>query len=242
MDRHLRKKTFALGLAATCMIGSSNVSAEHQQGSDDEEYYDDRVRADLPIYTMTYDELWPRRLAPNDEGTIGCESRVTFGDWKFEPFDEQAAETYWLRLRNFGVFTCAALLNIADEQDQLSDAEEKIAFFVQIGEENVEDPTRELWALQQGTIPGSDYLLLSREINEELVSKFTVLQRKCPIGALRSVLGMDSWLVSYCAINSHEDLLRFANEMLKLPPLGTLEMQEGPDASAPDSSNSQSSD
>ena len=63
-----------------------------------------------------------------------------------------------------------------------------------------------------------------------MVTTFTVLQRRCPIGAHREALGMDVWSTGYCAINSDKDLYRLASEMLKLPPLGELTLQKDPEA------------
>lgn len=41
---------------------------------------------------------------------------------------------------------------------------------------------------------------------------------------------MDVWATGYCSITSDRDLFRFANEMLKLPPLGELTLQKDPEA------------
>lgn len=201
------------------------------------EFEAERVHSDLPIYTFSFEELWPRSYVP--EGSIGgCTSRVSFGDWEFtpNPFD-QSANKWWLRMNNYGVFHCAANLYVADERDALEEGEFSRGLFVRLGVEDGDEPTRELWVLQEGFVPGSDYLLLARDLNENLVTTFTVLQRKCPIGAIRSVMGMDVWTTRYCAINSDDDMYRLASEMLKLPPLGELTLRPGletPDASKPD--------
>ena len=198
--------------------------------AEEQEYFSDRVHADLPIYTFNYEELWPRAMEPSDDVIAGCTSRVSFGDWKFEPSSKEAAEPYWMRSRNYGVFHCGALIAEADERQELGEADETLGFFARIGEQDADDPEQEFWVLQRGTVPGSDYILLARDFNEDQVTRFTVLQRRCPIGATRSAFGMDIFLVGYCSINSHDDMLRFAEEMAKLPPLGELLLQKDPEA------------
>ncbi len=125
---------------------------------------------------------------------------------------------------------CAANFYNADKREDLEEVTFTRGLFVRIGDEDVDEPKRELWVLQEGFVPGSDYLLLARDSNEDLVTSFTVLQRRCPIGAYREMLGMDVWTTGYCAINSDTDMYRLANAMLKLPPLGELTMQKDPEA------------
>lgn len=194
------------------------------------EFEAERIHSDLPIYTFNYEDVWPRSFVP--EGSIaGCTSRVAFGDWKFTPNpSDEDADSWWLRISNYGVFHCAANLRVSDERDVLDEGEFSRGLFVRIGEEESDDPQHEFWVLQEGFVPGSDYLLLARGVDEDLVQSFTVLQRKCPIGAYREVMGMDVWTTGYCAINSDHDLYRLASEMLKLPPLGELTLQKDPDA------------
>lgn len=189
-----------------------------------------RVHSDLPIYNFDFEELWPRAFVPED-AIAGCTSRVSFGDWKFTPNPAgESSDEWWLRIRNYGVFHCAANLYNSDTRADLEEGEFSRGLFVRIGDEDVDDPARELWVLQEGFVPGSDYVLLARELNEDLVETFTVLQRQCPIGAFREVMGMDIWATGYCAINSDTDMYRFASEMLKLPPLGELTLQKDSEA------------
>ena len=201
----------------------------------DEEYEAVRVHSDLPIYTFNYEDVWPRSIRSQESDRIvlrfGCTSRVSFGDWKFTPNpSDEYGDEWWLRVSNYGVFHCAANLRHADTINDLENGEFSRGLFVRIGDEDVDEPRRELWILQQGFVPGSDYIFLARDLNEERVTSFTVLQRRCPIGAYREVLGMDVWTTGYCAINSDTDMFRFASEMLKLPPLGELTLQKDPEA------------
>lgn len=54
-----------------------------------------------------------------------------------------------------------------------------------MGSTSVSGSDVELWAVQIGARPGSDYLLLSREPVEGLVEKFKVLQVACPTANVR---------------------------------------------------------
>lgn len=215
-------RRFILSAVALAVLGTSSALAS------DQEYFDDRVHSDIPIYTFHYDEIWPRGFL--EEGAIGgCTSRVAFGDWKFKPNpDGERAEEWWLRIDNYGVFHCAANLYNADSRVELESARFTRGWFVRIGVEDTDEPKSELWLLQEGFATGSTYTLLARNMEEELVTSFTVLQRKCPIGAYREARGMGIWATGYCAINSDTDMYRFANEMLKLAPLGELTLEVQP--------------
>jgi hypothetical protein len=217
-------------LPAIAFCGGSGALA-NAQVEVEEEWSEELIHSDLPIYTFNYEELWPRGMEPGPDSIAGCESRVAFGDWKFSPNPaNESADEWWLRVRNYGVFHCAANLYLADVREELESGELSRGLFVRIGEEDSDNPERELWVLQQGFVPGSDYMLLARKADEDIVTRFTVLQRRCPIGATRSMMGMAVWTTSYCAINSDEDLYRLANGMLKLPALGELVLQKDPEA------------
>lgn len=227
--------TNTLGRAKQTILLTGSVLAAHfgsvataQTGSEVkfEEFEAAQIHSDVPIYTFNFEELWPRAIEGSEDVIAGCTSRVSFGDWKFTPnAKSDGDDVWWLRISNYGVFHCAANLHNADEREGLDDGQFSRGLFARIGVEDVDDPKRELWVLQEGFAPGSDYLLLSRVVNEDLVTSFTVLQRRCPIGAYREALGMDVWTTGYCSINSDTDMYRFANEMLKFPPLGELTLQ-----------------
>lgn len=190
-------------------------------------YYDDElasetVHSDLPLYNYDWEDLWPRHFS-HGEGenyTFGCTSRVQFGDWEFSanPIDE-FGYGWWMRAINYGVFHCATNFTIADERAELEEGEFSPGYFVRLG---VFGET-ELWAIQEGMIPGSSYTLLARPTDPEIVTSFSVLQRRCPEDAMRELAGgLDNWRTDYCAINTQEDLLALAIEMLDYPALGTL--------------------
>jgi hypothetical protein len=224
----------------TSILAASPALAE------DEEFVfeTELIHAPVPLYTFDWEKVWPRGMVPDADTIAGCESRVAFGDWRFTPNpDDEYADPWWLRVSNYGVFHCAANLFEADEREELDDGQFSRGLFAMIGEGSVKGREWEIWVLQEGFVPGSDYLLLAREPGEEdLVKAFTVLQSRCPRKSLREADGINVWRTRYCAIESRAELLALARRMLREKPLGTLELvkdenEEGPDAEAPDPSD-----
>jgi hypothetical protein len=212
----------------------------------DEEYVFEAelIHAPVPLYTFEWEQLWPRGMVPDADTITGCASRVAFGDWRFTPNPEdEYADPWWLRVSNYGVFHCAANLLEADEREELEEGGFSLGLFAMTGEGKADGRAWELWVLQEGFVPGSDYVLLAREAEgDDLVRRFTVLQRRCPRRSVREASGMDVWTTRYCAVESRAGLLALARRMLRERPLGTLELVEdengkGPDAVAPDPSD-----
>lgn len=98
-----------------------------------------------------------------------------------------------------------------------------IWFLRSVGNGSQKRVTWELWALQKGVVPGSEYTLLAREPGEARIERFTVLQQRCPSGAQMEAKGLDAWVTRYCAINSRAELLSLSRKMLALPALGVIE-------------------
>lgn len=191
------------------------------------------IHSDLPLYTFEWADLWPRSFHGDDE--FGCLSRVPSGDWRFTPANGEEDDGYWDRYTNYGVFHCAAIFRTADERAELADAKWKYGFFVLIGKARVRSRSWELWALQKGMIPGSEYILLAREAGTPgRVESFRVLQRRCPPGRIREAKNLDIWGSRYCSIDSRAELLTLARRMLRRPPAGTLsrvgDAEEPPEA------------
>ncbi|MDH4743457.1 hypothetical protein OMP43_05455 [Sphingomonas sp. CBMAI 2297] len=211
---HLRAWAIALGLA-TLMPFSPPALA-------DDELTVERIHSALPLYTFEWEQTWPRSFSSGDD--FGCTSRVAFGDWRFAPGPENSfGKQHWKRFTNYGVFHCAAVIRTADEQGELADARWDYGFFVQLGTARKGSVTWELWALQKGVTPGSDYTLLAREPGGATIERFTVLQQRCPSGTRLEAKGLDVWDTRYCAINSRAELLSLARKMLALPSLGVIE-------------------
>jgi hypothetical protein len=199
-------------LLSACMLPAAALAQ-----SEPEEIANDVVHADLPLFTD--DSLEPRRI--DLEGTFGCGTRVNFGDWKLVEHDGYGADTEWYRFANHGVFHCAAVISSSYERDQLARNDARLGYFVHVADTKAEGRDIELWALQLGMRPGSDYLLLAREPKDGLIESFDVLQTACPEGHLREV-EIDSFLTGYCSINTRSAFVNFARSMLALPARGVL--------------------
>lgn len=211
------------------------LSAASVQAQEADERHADLIHADLPLYG-NQDAKWPRAFQSDDD--FGCASRVRFGDWAFREIGREAEDQSWYRFSNYGVFHCFAMVMQAEERDELNDAPARYAFFVPIGEARIDGRKIELWALQTGGRPGSEYLLLAREPDKE-VTQFTVLQRKCPRANVRDSGGIDILMTRYCAINSKGEMVALARAMARLEPLGTLTLvKEEADDSAPKAESS----
>lgn len=181
----------------------------------------DMLHADVPLYTFEWEDMWPRNFTSGDD--FGCVSAVRFGDWQFMPASDNPNEnTSWGRFLNYGVFHCAAILLEAENRQELDKAAWRYGYFVKIGTGRRNGKLWELWVIQSGTRPGSDYRLLAREPKQTAPFAFQVLQQRCPKSWYREGKGLDVWRTHYCVTNSRADLLTLARRMLALPARGTL--------------------
>lgn len=186
----------------------------------------ERVHSDLPLFSGRHGELQP--IPFRDADSFGCSSRIAFGDWKYvEPREDARPTIDWLRLRNYGVFHCAVIEEWAPDRERLGLRGYKHSWFVELGVTKRGKSTVELWALQSGARPGSDYLLLARTPAPGLIKAFEVLPVDCPEDYLRKGDGPDIWRADYCAINSADELRSFARKMASRRAIGTLTWVEG---------------
>jgi len=175
-------------------------------------YAQERVHSDLPLFSGEHEELQPHSIV--DPGSIGCASRIATGDWKYvEKREDREPEVEWLRLRNYGAIHCAATEEWDYDREQSGGRGFKYSWFVQLGAAKRANSTVELWALQSGARPGSDYLLLARTPSPGLIKNFEVLPIECPKRFERKGNGPDIWRSDYCAINTAEQLRLFAKQM-----------------------------
>ncbi len=213
MARKHHSRGWGAALAASLSLVCASVHAEEQP-----EKHADLVHADLPIFGDETADKWPQYFSDEASGGFGCASRVAFGDWALFQHGDDGDVERWYRISNYGMFHCFAVAAVADEKESLEGSDAKPAFFVELGKSG----DLELWALQTGAAPGSDYLLLSRMPADGLISKFTVLQTKCPKRNVREAGTISILKTRYCAINSRSGLVNFARQMSKLEPLGEL--------------------
>nr|WP_317894425.1 hypothetical protein [uncultured Sphingomonas sp.] len=212
--KHLSAWAAGIGLAALVPISAPALAGEEMAA--------ERIHSSLPLYTFDWEQTWPRSFSSGDE--FGCISRVQFGDWRFTPSPNNSlGEQHWERFTNYGVFHCSAIMRTADEQSGLDEAPLEYGFFVQLGTARAAGVEWELWALQKGINPGSEYTLLAREPDSGEINRFIVLQQRCPSGSTLEAKGLDIWVTRYCAINSRSELLSLSRKMLALPPLGVME-------------------
>ncbi|KQN80583.1 hypothetical protein ASE91_11390 [Sphingomonas sp. Leaf62] len=185
------------------------------------EMFADMLHADVPLYTFEWENMWPRSFTSGDD--FGCLSAIRFGDWQFTPASDNPNEdARWERFSNYGVIHCAAIFRTADDRKELENAEWRYGYFVKIGTGRRDEHIWDLWAIQSGTRPGSEYRLLAHDPEETTPSAFRVLQQRCPTGWYREGKRFDIWPTRYCVVHSRADLLTLARRMLALPARGTL--------------------
>lgn len=190
--------------------------------ADDDGVFIEPIHSALPLYTFDWEQIWPRSFSSGDD--FGCTSRVPFGDCRFTPDpSNDGGEEHWERFTNYGVFHCAAVMRTSEARSELDEARWEYGFFVWLGTARKGRAKWELWALQKGTVPGSEYTLLAREPSDGRIERLTMLQQRCPSGRRLEAKGLDIWMTRYCAINSRSELLSLARRMLALPPLGILQ-------------------
>lgn len=209
-----------VGLPAATLVAAL-LFAPSVSGQSLDEMADDILHSDLPIFGRGGDNEWPQHFY--DDDSFGCTSRVAFGDWVFrERGAESDGDVQWYRFSNYGVFHCWANTFRAYERASLEGADFYPSFFAFLGSTSVDGSDIELWTVQIGARPGSQYLLLSRSPAEGLIETFTVLQTECPRANVRDGGSLDILLTRYCAVDSRSELVRLARRMAQRPALGTL--------------------
>ena len=212
--RRAKKLAVVVGMFATAVAAPCYAAG-------DAEIYQDMIHSDVPLWG-TGPNVWPRHFTDGDD--FGCTSRISFGDWKLT---DGEGEISWWRLGNYGVFHCAIVERRANERDDLKSARWSYSFLVKMGSVGSNADRRELWALQSGTRPGSDYTLLTRQVDQTgIIKTFAVLQQRCPAASIRTGPSLDIWQTRYCSINSRSELISLARRMARLPPVGMLEFVE----------------
>jgi len=205
-----------LSILLLTVVALSCASPVYERPEADNEVRADTIHSDLPLFRSS-ENMWPQ---PFDyEGSFGCFSRVAFGDWVVR--EQNGEDSAWFRVENYGAFHCFALVGRASERRQLEGAERKPSFFVFLG---AAENGRELWVIQVGTNPGSEYILLSRPPSEGPIETFEVLQAQCPSANVRDAGSLGIILTRYCALNTQADLVRLARQMAHLPTTGTLSL------------------
>lgn len=210
-----------LASSSAAILVAALLCASSVYGQSLDEMADDLLHSDLPIFGRGGGNEWPQHFY--DEDSFGCTSRVAFGDWVFRKRGAEAEDdVLWYRFSNYGVFHCWANTFRADERARLASADSHPSLFAFLGSTSVNGSDIELWAVQIGARPGSQYLLLARDPAEGLIEKFNVLQTACPRANVRDAGSPDILLTRYCAVNSRSEMIRLARRMAQRLPLGSL--------------------
>lgn len=209
-------------VAAAQTSGAAVQSApvDHEEGGRATEM----LHSPVPLYDFGWQDLWPRDVGP------GCASPVGFGDWRFTPdAGDTDGQEHWERFANYGPIHCSAILSTADRRSDLKRARADRGFLILLGVAKQGQASWELWAVQRGVTPGSSYTLLAREVpvgaDTGVVSRFTVLQRRCAAGKSAKAVAIAGSPTHYCRVDTQAELLALAREMLTLPPLGVIQLQ-----------------
>lgn len=169
------------------------------------------LHADLPLFGTDKDKLQPIHFV--DGESFGCASAFAFGDWRESSTEDWRQD--WMRIGNYGVFHCAYILSTADSRDTLDKAKTKHSWMVKIDQLG----DHALWAMQIGATLGSSYRLFRVPLQKGVIAQMDELQIICPKDWQRKGPQIDVWGTRYCAVESREDLIHFARQMDRKPPL-----------------------
>jgi hypothetical protein len=218
---HERPSAVTVARLSVAVFVAALLFAPAVKGQSVDEMADDLLHSDLPIFGRGGDNEWPQHFS--DDDSFGCTSRVGFGDWALRKHGaENEDDVRWYRFSNYGVFHCWANTYRASERAGLDGADFQPTFFALLGSATIDETDVELWAVQIGAKPGSEYLLLSRNAAQGVIEKFDVLQVACPRSNVRDAGSLDILSTRYCAVSSRSELIRLARRMAQRPPLGTL--------------------
>lgn len=195
-------------------LGACSASAE--------DFYADftLIHSDVPLWGSDDARTWPRHFTEGDR--FGCKHRIKLGDWRLDQGDRETMGE-WIRLQNYGVMHCFIVEARAHSPDYLSRRGYEYSVLLDLGTTRGRRGEVNLWALQSGSAPGSDYMLLASKPNGgEPIGEFDVLRRRCPKDRLRIGPSLDILGTKYCAINSQAELIALAQRMADAPPLGRL--------------------
>ncbi|MBY0420782.1 MAG: hypothetical protein K2Q06_00660 [Parvularculaceae bacterium] len=197
-------------LAAGLLAASCASQGDTFPGAD--ERYDDVIHADLPLF-RSGDAKVPWRFT--DGESFGCTSNIEMGDWRLKrDRDADDEDPEWIRITQYGAFHCWAVFRREDERTALENAEAIPAFFVPLGAAKIGSKTKELWTLQIGVRPGSEYVLLARDAeSKDVIQGFDVLRVVCPRERVRDAGAIEILRTRYCAINTVSDLKALARNM-----------------------------
>lgn len=184
------------------------------------------LHSDEPLFTMA-DDPWPRHFFEDDG--FGCASIVPMGVWRRvdapggNPQADELSNVNRLRFRNYGAFHCAYLIDWSesDEADDWRDFD--YGLIGGLGQVDEPDGKLDLYAIQSGFRPGSNYLLVAVRPTKGLITQIIVLEPECPREWVRGKKPYDVWRADYCAVPDLAGLRRLARADARKPPAALLE-------------------
>lgn len=207
-----RMKLCSILIAAMGFLLASSAAAQDERS-------DELLHADQPLWSTGSDQVWPQHFT--DEESFGCAHRIKLGLWRYDAAAGQSDDPTWFSFRNYGVFHC--WMNVAEGPERNQMGSSRPGFLIDL---RASAEGKELWALQLGARPGSEYLLLARNRETGAIKSFEVLQRDCPAGYARGGASLDILITRYCSLSSRGDLIALAKRMAKRPALGTMTFVE----------------
>lgn len=199
-------------LATILALPCSQVGAQEERAQE-------LLHSDQPLWSPGAPQVWPQHFTEAD--SFGCAHRVKLGIWRFDEAAAEPRDPTWFSFTNYGVFHC--WMNVAEGPERGELGSSRPGFLIDLG---ATAQGRELWALQLGARPGSEYLLLARTHEPGMIGTFEVLQRDCSTGRLRGGPSLDILITRYCSLSSRAELVALAKRMAKEPSLGTLKFVE----------------
>lgn len=200
--------TFRFAIIAAILAALSTAPASAQNA--------ELIHSHAPLWAPGASEVWPQHFM--DADSFGCTHPLRLGVWRYKAA-ESDRDDEWYSIRNYGYFHCWMNIAVAYEPDSFGDS--RPSFLIKLGRFG----ERELWALQMGARPGSDYILLARPAGAGVIERFEVLQRRCPARHVRDGPALDIILTRYCSINSQRGLLALARQMAALPAAGVMSFE-----------------
>lgn len=180
----------------------------------------DPIRSDLPLWGTGggSETIWPQGFS-NGDG-FGCASHLRFGDWRWMEQDEDddtPRESEWLRISNYGVHHCAAMFRAAYKREGLKHAIVDLGYLVALGRATGAEGVEDLFALQVGLNPGSQYYLLAAPVMENGYERrrYRLLEPDCSRGALRKGPRAGIFGTTYCAVNDRRTMIAMAKAGVK---------------------------
>jgi hypothetical protein len=190
------------------------------------------LRSDLPLSGTPGTTSWPQPCPETDRNVIAMCARFALGIWR-EQFANCGADhsdqcQQWMKLEIYSLTDGGLSYWEAYRRDGFGDSSDPAAIIELSSPSDVVG----LYAIQIGFRGGSRYLLVSASRNGRPITRASILDVRCPIGArdarMRKARYPTFFLPDYCVVDSVGALRRMAQEALNRSPFATMEWVENP--------------